>query len=555
MHVLFTATLFVLSSSLHAQTSMLDNTFGTSGTMTAYIAGGDNNYDEGYSVAIQSDGKIVVAGWSIDSQARYAFAVARFDPNGALDNTFGTNGTARTPINGGNMGNDKAYSVAVQSNGKIVLAGYSADTSGGLEHVAFALARFDSNGTLDNTFGTNGTVRALGDKVDIGGIPIYSVGRAVALQPDGKIIVAGYTEDVFFGFEAARFNSNGTLDNAFGTNGEAGFSIGGSSATNDEGYSVAIQHNGKIVIAGFSVNGAANTAFAVARLDSNGTIDNAFGSGGSAATFINGGGNDDEGYSVAIQPDGKIVVAGFSSDTTTIALSNIAFGIARFDSNGTTDSSFGTDGTVRAYINGGDSTNDRAYCVALQSDGKIVAGGGTSGSLGQSSFAIARFTSNGGMDSTFGTKGTATTTFGTDINVSDAARGIVIQGDGKIVAGGYSQGDFGATAFALARYLTSTATGVHEVKSLAKSFALNQNYPNPFNPSTTIQFTVPSEGRATLKVYNVIGQEVAALFNDEAAAGVVHQVQFNGSNLASGVYFSRLEFGGQTQMKKMLLLK
>ena len=88
-----------------------------------------------------------------------------------------------------------------------------------------------------------------------------------------------------------------------------------------------------------------------------------------------------------------------------------------------------------------------------------------------------------------------------------------------------------------------------------KVFALSQNYPEPFNPSTTIQFTVPNDGRATLNVYNAIGQEVATLFNDETTAGVVHQVQFNGSNLASGVYFSRLEFGGKMQVKKMLLLK
>ena len=86
-------------------------------------------------------------------------------------------------------------------------------------------------------------------------------------------------------------------------------------------------------------------------------------------------------------------------------------------------------------------------------------------------------------------------------------------------------------------------------------FALAQNYPNPFNPTTSIQFTVPSDGRATLKIYNTLGQEVATLFNGEASAGTFHQVQFNASNLASGVYFSRLEFDGKTQMKKLLLLK
>ncbi len=109
----------------------------------------------------------------------------------------------------------------------------------------------------------------------------------------------------------------------------------------------------------------------------------------------------------------------------------------------------------------------------------------------------------------------------------------------------------------LIRMGIATATGVAQTKTrgVPESFSLFQNYPDPFNPSTIIQFTVPSQGRAVLKVFNVLGQEVATLFNDEAAAGVIHQVQFNGSNLASGIYFSRLEFGGKMQVKKMLLLK
>ncbi|HTY10325.1 MAG TPA: T9SS type A sorting domain-containing protein [Bacteroidota bacterium] len=102
----------------------------------------------------------------------------------------------------------------------------------------------------------------------------------------------------------------------------------------------------------------------------------------------------------------------------------------------------------------------------------------------------------------------------------------------------------------------NTATGVASgAAGIPLQFALSQNYPNPFNPSTIIQFTVPSNGRAVLKVYNILGQEVATLFNGNAAAGSYHQVQFNASNLASGIYFSQLEFGGKVQIKKMLLLK
>jgi Secretion system C-terminal sorting domain len=86
-------------------------------------------------------------------------------------------------------------------------------------------------------------------------------------------------------------------------------------------------------------------------------------------------------------------------------------------------------------------------------------------------------------------------------------------------------------------------------------FEIIQNFPNPFNPSTMIQFTVPSNGQARLKIFNMLGQEVATLFDDVATAGTRHQVEFNASNLAGGIYFSRLEFGGQTQIQKMILLK
>jgi Secretion system C-terminal sorting domain len=112
------------------------------------------------------------------------------------------------------------------------------------------------------------------------------------------------------------------------------------------------------------------------------------------------------------------------------------------------------------------------------------------------------------------------------------------------------------TTFLIDDISLGNATSVSEAASpLPTVFNLAQNYPNPFNPSTNIQFTVPAEGRATLKVFNMLGQEVATLFNDNAEAGIYHQVEFNASNLASGIYFSQLEFGGKMQMKKMLLLK
>ncbi len=560
--LLFTAVFLGASKSVHAQASMLDKIFGTNGTVATFIAGGDSDYDEGYSSAIQTDQKIVVAGWSTDPSGNYSFAVARLNDDGTLDNTFGTNGTARTFIHGGDSTNDKAYSVAIQSDGKIVVAGYSVDTTGGTSYAAFALARFNSNGTLDNAFGTNGTATTF-----ISGGGLLDEGRSVSIQSDGKIVVAGLsaitiTSSGFtfatgsYALGVARFNSNGTIDNTFGTNGSTSVTAIGVPLLYNA-YSLAIESVGKIVVAGSSIdNVSGNIAFAVARLNSNGAIDNTFGSEGISGTYISGGdSSDDVCNSLAIQPDGKIVVAGSSADTTSL-LGNAAFAVARFDSNGTIDTTFGTHGTVRAYITGGDSPygrSDIGYSIAIQTDGKLVVGG-TSGILAPS-FAVARFNSDGTMDTTFGTNGTVTTnTFSTDQDIDDEIHSVAIQTDGKIVAAGFSQASFGATDFAVARYLQSNVTGIKQTKTLPKIFALDQNYPNPFNPTTTISYELSANSFVTLKVYDILGREVATLVNGKENAGS-YSVQFDGSKLASGVYFYRLTAGSFVSVKKLVMLK
>ncbi len=545
-----------------AQISMLDNTFGTDGKAAAIFNG---NVDEAFSVAIQTDGKIIEAGWTIDSSGNNAFAAARFNQDGSLDNTFGTNGLVSTFINGGDNTNDKAYSVAIQTDGKIVVAGYSTDTTGGSRYSSFALARFNSNGTLDNTFGTKGTARTF---IISGGAA--DLGRSVFIQPNGKIVVAGMSAITissggilfatgFYDLGVARFNSDGKLDNTFGTNGTTSVTTIGDPLDYNS-FSCALQPDGKILVAGSSINDNSNIAFEVARLNSNGTLDNTFGVNGTSETYISGGDStNDVCNSVSIQQDGKIVLSGYSGRTSLTLISDIAFAVARFDSNGTKDSTFGTNGTVRAYINGSDSISDRGYSAAIQSDGKIVVGGGGD-FLGQSSFAILRFNSNGTKDSTFGTNGTVTTTFGSDINVSDAAMSIALQTDGKILAGGYSQIAAGSTVFVLARYLRSKATGINEAKPLSKSFALEQNYPNPFNPNTTIRFALPSSSSVKIEVYNILGEKIKELVNEQMNSGS-YEVNFNTTGLASGVYFYMIDaksVDGKNEFrdtKKMILLK
>lgn len=416
-----------------------DSTFGANGLVTNGINGGNAGDDRGSSVALQPDGRIVVAGSSSNGSG-YAFAAARYDTNGSLDPTFGTNGTLRIAISVGNGTLDGAASVSLVSGGRIVLAGSSSNNSGS----AFALARLDSGGTLDNTFGVKGTVRT-----ELTGFLGSAIGRSVAVQPDGKIVVAGYSYSsvVITSFAVARFNPNGSLDNSFNTNGTANTMIAGG-VGKDVGLCVALQSDGKIVVAGVST-GATTPAIGLVRYNTDGTLDNSFGTGGTVRTPLDGGTGASPGNSVALQSDGKIVVAGSLQNG-----SNANFILTRYNRNGALDNRFGTNGLAMTSIAGG-SGQDYADAVAIQADGKIVVAGG-SGSGSNSSFAVARYDTSGTLDNSFGTNGTLRTAIGGSDGTFDSGTSLAIQPDGKIVVAGASHVSTG-NQFAVARYTASGA--------------------------------------------------------------------------------------------------
>jgi uncharacterized delta-60 repeat protein len=307
----------------------LDNNFGIGGKVTTAIG---NSYDDGYCVALQSDGKILVAGTS-DSSSSYDFSIVRYNSDGSLDNAFGIGGKVTTDFAGGCS--DWGYSIAIQIDGKILVAG--SHTTGG-NRAYFALARYNSNGSLDNTFGVGGQVTtAIGD--------YYDFSYSVAIQSDGKIVVAG-TNQFTFGnvdFALIRYNSNGSLDNNFGTSGKVTTDIGG---INNYGFSVVLQSDGKIIVAGGSGNGT-TTDFTIVRYNNDGTLDNTFGTGGKVITAI--GSASDRAYSVILQSDGKIVVAGDTHNGL-----NYDFALVRYNSNGSLDNTFGINGKVTTAIGGTD---------------------------------------------------------------------------------------------------------------------------------------------------------------------------------------------------------
>jgi uncharacterized delta-60 repeat protein len=293
----------------------LDTTFNGTGKVTTDFSGG---YDVGTSVAVQNDGKIVVAG---ATDLNSEFALVRYNPDGSLDTSF--NGTGKVTIDFGD-GYENASSLAVQSNGKIVVAGVAAGGGNG----DFALVRFNTDGSLDTSFNGNGKVTT-----DIAGG--NDSGESVAVQSDGKIVVAGYSNGGGNSdFALVRYNVNGSLDTSWNGTGKVTTDIGGGE---DIGFSVAVQSDGKIVASGFSYSGG-GFGFAVVRYNVNGSLDTTFNLTGKVTTAIN---TYSSGQSVAVQGDGKIVVAGYSNAGGASDIS-----VARYNADGSLDTGFGGTGVV-----------------------------------------------------------------------------------------------------------------------------------------------------------------------------------------------------------------
>jgi uncharacterized delta-60 repeat protein len=415
-------------------------------------------------LAIQPDGKIVVAGFTDPSRATpigavdptfptlHDFAVMRYNADGGLDTSFGTGG--RQAIDFGAT-DDFASGVAVQPDGKIVVLGTArAYTDDGRMTSNIAVARLTVTGQLDGTFGVGGR-----QTVDFGSAG--DVATAIALQAsDGKIVVAGYSEqpDTGLDFALARLSATGQLDSGFGDGGRQVLDFGRS----DKASAVVVQGDGKIVVAGFTNRSdPGSNDFAVARLTATGQLDGGFGDGG--RQVLDFGPSSDLATCVALQPDGRIVVAGVSYQGAT---QSDDFALARLTSGGRPDGSFGTAGRVTVDFG---SISDYAAAVAVQKDGKIVIGGSSYQGPTDHDFAVARLTANGGTDTTFDGDGKVTTDFG---GTADRASGMAIQSDGKIVLGGDLVQHFDPSFnVGLARYLASDATfGVTPLTDLDKAF-------------------------------------------------------------------------------------
>jgi uncharacterized delta-60 repeat protein len=362
------------------------------------------------SMALQPDGKIVVTG-----STAHSLLVMRYLPNGALDITFSGDGIATLAHPQFDIGGN---GVAIQADGKIVVAGWIATSPR-----SFLLARVTATGELDTSFGSGGFVITDWDFDD-------DSAEAVLVQPDGKIVACGRGRfSGFIGsdydFAVARYNSNGSLDTTFDGDGKAHIDFGDiGPSENEECNDIVLQADGKLVLVGGQTDVAADAEFKVARLLSDGTLDNTFNSDG--RLFIDLGDLDPHAHAVAIQPDGKIVVAGNDKEAPEVGSHSSAL-IVRILPNGFLDDSFDGDGQrIIGSLTG--SIND----VALQPDGKIVLLGSHASPDNDTKFAFYRLNPDGALDTTFNGEGRAFV----DIGGNDVGYALVLQADGRIIAGG-----------------------------------------------------------------------------------------------------------------------
>ncbi|MBL9146725.1 MAG: choice-of-anchor D domain-containing protein [Verrucomicrobiaceae bacterium] len=436
-----------------------DFTFDSDGIATTAF---DVDHESAQGLAVQSDGKIVAAGYA-KVGGTYRFALARYQPNGSLDTSFGTNGKVTTPFPGAN-----AYgrSVAFQSDGKIVVAGYRTTTAD--DNSDFAVARYTTSGVLDTSFGSGGWFTAA---FSINNEYAYDV----AVQNDDKIVLVGRA--VIYGegvprIALARCTSNGIIDGTFDGDGLVITPVG---SLDDAAQSIAIQPDGRIVIAGYSKSGV-QYDFALVRYTTAGTPDASFDADGILTTTISGS-SDDYANDVVFQPDGRIVVAG-----STFSGGQGDSVVVRYQANGALDTTF--NGTGKAVIPLA-PTHDEAYGLAVQRDGRIVVGGYANSS--PRNFAVMRLTGAGALDTTFNGTGKVTTPVGSGNAVAHA---LALQTNGGIVLAGYSSNGTNDD-FALVRYLGGpylpSATTLAATNVLLFSATLNGSA-NPNGLTTTAWF-------------------------------------------------------------------
>ena len=496
-----------------AQYGTLDVTFDDDGKVSTEFG----SYKSAVrSLALQLDGKIIAAGSTYNNGSYHRFAVARYNNDGSLDTSFGTEGRVV-----GDFPEEKMAitSVFVQPDGKIIGSGIIYNQYFDSE---FMMVRFNADGSIDSGFGNNGMVSE-------GSLTINSV----KMQPDGKIVAAGFNysqtgsqRDI----AVLRFNTDGTIDTSFAQNGYFITSVG----VRDYANSLSILPDGKIVIGGAIFNGN-HSDFCVIRLLPDGSPDPDFGLNGIASYDYD---ENDEITSICLQPDGKLVFSGFTGDDDNEYL----YAVMRINEDGSVDHGFGDDGLVTGE--GG----SMAKKVEVEPSGKILVAGAYGGGNNKTA-SMLRFNHDGTLDPEFGENGLITTTFSS----SCQANAVVLQPDGKILLGGEA-GSTGGTYnpdFALMRYHSGPELSIGEQDMVRSTFMV---YPNPVVNSFNLEMQLAQAETLSVDLIDIHGRKICN-FAERSQFGIgLTSTRFTlPDNLNKGTYF--LKIGSANDNKVVRIIK
>jgi uncharacterized delta-60 repeat protein len=452
----------------------LDPTFGNGAGYV--ITSLTNGIDNGSAPLIQPDGKIIVPGPAttiLKHGSSTVVSLVRYNPDGSLDTSFGNGGEVIGPVTA--YGDVTAALYPTATAPKIVVSGIGTTLSHGVH--GFSIARFNANGSLDSSFGTNGIATAnFGPALNTYGTD------SVVVQPDGKIVAlgtaGGNTVASYQTLELARFNANGTLDTTFGSGGLLSDLRLAVPITN----SLLLQPDGKLLVEGQEPQGTSN-GLELARYNADGSWDNTFGSNGLVIdTWFSSP------ASAALYPlagtanDGKIVVGG----DHLVGLTN-TWALTRYNPNGSIDGTFGAGGRVTTQL---PDNQVQVYAVAIQADGRIVAAG--DGPVGGPTdpLGVVRYNADGSLDSTFGNSGIVTTLIGGRFVLGSNGGGMALQPNGDIVVAG-SSWNGSKYNFVVARYLPSepeigSFTASASTVSAGSNVLLTASNITDGNPASTI---------------------------------------------------------------------
>jgi uncharacterized delta-60 repeat protein len=502
--ILFTVLLIATCTrGIFAQNNALDPSFGENGIVNIPV---EDVYSEmAWAIAVQSDGKIIQGGY----KGQYS-CLKRHNDDGSLDTSFGNMGVVNSALpNLPLYSSGVIYSIALQSDGRII-AGMSVDNGDYM-----VIARYNTNGTLDTSFGTDG-ITVIDLYANIMGAPDEMV-ENIQVQADGKIVLTARMYNGSYNTNMgyiAKFDANGAMDATFG------FGYGITTPELGQGWvqTGAVQQDGKVLILATPyINN--NSVSAIARYSADGTLDTTFGDMG--IKIVTGGLSDFFCRDMLVQPDGKIVIGGQAEVTSGL----ITFCFARLDTNGNFDNGFGING-ISLYNSGLPGFTDK---IALQADGKIVA----AGRYGTNSFGFMRCNINGTVDTNFGTNGGIQYYA---VSSSDFISGTAVQPDGKIVVGGTSYPPGNPANFMLMRYLNDSTANI-----LENTFNNLAVYPNPAQNTLYLQ-NPENTSIESLLVTDVTGKTVLQ------ETGNISQIDI--SPLPQGMYFLKVTSGsGSTNLK------